>query len=120
MPQQQFIAAVGLADVILDTPGWSGGRSTLDCLSQNPVIVTCPGPLMRGRHTAAILRKIGCEATIAGSLDEYVAIAARLGLDTAWRAQVRAIVAHGKHRVFQDTGTIRALENFLNRAVMQE
>ncbi|HEX3994168.1 MAG TPA: tetratricopeptide repeat protein, partial [Acetobacteraceae bacterium] len=99
MPQQQFIAAVGLADVILDTPGWSGGRSTLDCLSQNPAIVTCPGPLMRGRHTAAILRQVGCEATIAGSLDEYVAIAARLGLDPAWRTQVRAKVAEGKHRV---------------------
>ncbi len=72
---------------------------------------------MRGRHTAAILRQIGCDATIAGSLEEYVAIATRLGLDAAWRTQVRAIVADGKHRVFQDTGTIRALENCLNRAV---
>ncbi len=116
MPQQRFIAAVGLADVILDTPGWSGGRSTLDCLSQNPAIVTCPGSFMRGRHTAAILRQIGCEATIARSLDEYVAIAARLGLDPAWRTLVRTMVADGKHRVFGDTGTIRALENFLVRA----
>ena len=117
MPQQRFIAAVGLADVILDTPGWSGGRSTLDCLSQNPAIVTWPGPLMRGRHTAAILRRIGCEHTIAQSLDEYVVIAARLGLDAAWRAQVRAMVARGKHRAFRDTDAIRALETFLTAAV---
>ena len=119
MPQQRFIAAVGLADVILDTPGWSGGRSTLDCLAQNPAIVTYPGPLMRGRHTAAILRRIGCEATIAGSLEEYVAIAARLGLDVAWRTQIRATMAEGKHRVFRDTGAIRALERFLVAAVQQ-
>jgi protein O-GlcNAc transferase len=119
MPQQQFIAAVGLADVILDTPGWSGGRSTLDCLSRNPAIVTYPGPLMRGRHTAAILRLIGCEATIARSLDEYVAIAARLGLDAAWRTQIRTVVAHGKHRVFRDTGAVRALETFLAAATGQ-
>ena len=79
MPQERFVAAVGLADVVLDTPGWSGGKSTLDCLAQDPAIVTWPGRFMRGRHTAAILRRIGCEATIAGSLDEYVAIAARLG-----------------------------------------
>lgn len=110
MPQQRFLAAVGLADVILDTPGWSGGRSTLDCLSQNPAIVTYPGPLMRGRHTAAILRAIGCEATIAGSLDDYVAIASRLGLDAAWRMRIRAIVKDGKRHVFRDTAAIRALE----------
>src|SRR6202035_3360192 len=84
MPQQRFIAAVGMADVILDTPGWSGGRSTLDCLSQNPAIVTLPGMFMRGRHTTAILRRIGCEDTIAQSLDDYVSIAARLGMDAGW------------------------------------
>ena len=75
MPQQDFVHAAGLADVILDTIGWSGGKSTLDCLAVDPAIVTLPGRFMRGRHTAAILRHIGCEATIAGSLEEYVSIA---------------------------------------------
>ena len=78
MPHDRYIGVAGLADVILDPPGWSGGKSTLDCLVLNPAIVTLPGRFMRGRHTAAILRQIGCEATIAGSPDEYVAIAARL------------------------------------------
>jgi protein O-GlcNAc transferase len=117
MPQHRFIAAVGAADVILDTPGWSGGKSTLDCLAHNPAIVTLPGPFMRGRHTTAILARIGCEETITGSPEEYIAIAARLGLDTAWRERVRGIMAAGKHRAFRDTATIRALEDFLTAAV---
>ncbi len=117
MPQRRFLAAAGLADVILDTPGWSGGRSTLDCLAGNPAIVTLTGPFMRGRHTAAILRRIGCEETIAHSLDDYVSIAARLGLDAAWRIRVRATVAESKHRAFRDTGSVRALETFLASAV---
>jgi tetratricopeptide (TPR) repeat protein len=117
MPQRRFVAAVGLADVILDTPGWSGGRSTLDCLARDPAIVTWPGPMMRGRHTAAILRRIGCEATIAGSPGDYVAIAARLGLDDTWRAALRWSVARRKHLAFRDTAYIRALEDFLARAV---
>src|SRR6202020_147921 len=81
MSRERFVASDRLADVVLDTPGWSGGKSTLDCLAADPAIVTIPGRFMRGRHTAAILRRIGCEATIAGSVDEYVTIAARLGLD---------------------------------------
>jgi predicted O-linked N-acetylglucosamine transferase (SPINDLY family) len=117
MPQERYLAAVGLADVILDTIGWSGGKSTLDCLATNPAVVTIPGRFMRGRHAAAILRRIGCEETIARSLDEYVAIAARLGLDVGWRTRVRRAVAEGKHRAFRDTAYIRALETFLTAAV---
>jgi predicted O-linked N-acetylglucosamine transferase (SPINDLY family) len=117
MDQRRFIAAVGTADVVLDTPGWSGGRSTLDCLAQSPAIVTLPGRFMRGRHTAAILRRIGCDETIAGSLDDYVAIAVRLGLDGAWRARVRRAVRQGKYRAFRDAAPIRALEAFLAEAV---
>ncbi len=118
MPQERFIAAVGLADVMLDTPAWSGGKSTLDCLAQDPAIVTLPGRFMRGRHTAAILRRIGCEATIAGSLDEFhVAIAARLGQDAPWRGQVRQTVGQGKARAYRDTDYMRALETFLVEAV---
>jgi predicted O-linked N-acetylglucosamine transferase (SPINDLY family) len=117
MPQDRFVAAVGVADVVLDTPGWSGGKSTLDCLAQDPAIVTWPGRFMRGRHTAAILRRIGCTTTIAGSEDEYVSIAARLGLDPAWRAEVRQAVAQGKGPAFGDLEYVRGLEGFLAEAV---
>jgi len=110
---EQFVGAVGLADVVLDTPGWSGGKSTLDCLAQNPAIVTMPGRFMRGRHTAAILRRIGCTATIAESVDGYVAVAARLALDGAMRADVRKAAARNKAKAFADLEYMRGLEAFL-------
>jgi protein O-GlcNAc transferase len=118
MSQRDYIDAVGAADVILDTIGWSGGKSTLDCLARDPAIVTWPGRFMRGRHTAAILRRIGCEATIAASAEEYVSIAVRLARDPAWRAQVRQAVAAGKYRAFSDLTYMRALETFLTTAVV--
>jgi protein O-GlcNAc transferase len=117
MSQPDYLGAVGLADVILDTPGWSGGKSTLDCLVWDPAIVTLPGRFMRGRHTAAILRRMGCEATIAGSLDDYVSIAVRLVRDPAWRAEVGRAVALGKHRAFDDSAYMHALEAFLTETV---
>ncbi len=116
MSQAGYMEAVGRADVMLDTPGWSGGKSTLDCLAWDPAIVTWPGRFMRGRHTAAILRRIGCEATIAGSEDEYVSIAVRLARDAVWRETVRRAVAAGKHLAFDDRAYIRALETFLAEA----
>jgi protein O-GlcNAc transferase len=113
MSQRDYLDAVARADVLLDTIGWSGGKSTLDCLACNPAIVTWPGRLMRGRHTAAILQRIGCEATIAGSMDQYVSIAVRLAADPAWRSDVRRAVADGKHLAFGDLDYVRALEAFL-------
>ncbi len=117
MPFERYLGAVGVADVVLDTPDWTGGKSTLDCLTLSPAIVTFPGRFMRGRQSAAILRHIGCEQTVAGSYDEYVAIAARLALDPAWCAQIRAGVAAGKHLAFRDLDCVRALETFLIQAV---
>jgi protein O-GlcNAc transferase len=119
MSQRDYIDAVGQADVILDTIGWSGGKSTLDCLTHNPAIVTLPGRFMRGRHTAAILRRIGCEATIARSVDEYVSIAVRLARDPVWRAEVRQAVGRRKHQAFGDLAYVRALETFLAEAVVR-
>lgn len=110
---EQFVAAAGLADVVLDTPGWSGGKSTLDCLAQDPAIVTMPSRFMRGRHTAAILRRIGCTKTIAGSIDEYIAAAVRLAREDARRADVRYAVARNKANAFADLDYIRGLEAFL-------
>lgn len=116
MPQDMFIAAARASDVILDTPGWSGGRSTLDLLSADRPIVTLPGRFMRARHSAAILRRIGCEATIAGSLEDYVEIAVTLGRDRARRETLARLIAENKPKAFEDMDYIHALEDFLERA----
>jgi protein O-GlcNAc transferase len=117
LSQQQYVCLAGLADVILDPPDWSGGRSTLDCLAVGPAIVTLPGRFMRGRHTAAILRQIGCEETIARSAEDYVAIAARLVRDAAWRDRVKQAVSERKHLAYRDARYVPALETFLQQAV---
>ena len=56
LSQSKFVAAAGLSDVFLDSIGWSGCNSALECLTQALPIVTFEGATMRGRHSAAILR----------------------------------------------------------------
>ncbi len=112
-----FVAAIGACDVVLDTPGWSGGKSTLDGLAQARPVMTLPGALMRSRHTAAILARIGVPELIAGSEDEYVAMAVRLGCDAGARAAASARVRAGRHRAFDDRSCIDAMGDALARAV---
>jgi protein O-GlcNAc transferase len=111
---QQYAAAARWCDIGLDSIGWSGCNSTLECLSDDLPIVTMPGPLMRGRHTAAILTMMGVADTVAGTLDEYVTTAVRLARDAPWRMALRKKIAASKHRVYRDRACIAALEDFLD------
>ena len=113
MPQAQFLGTVRMADIVLDSIGWSGGKSTLDILVEAPVIVTQAGAMMRGRHTTAILTAIGVTDTVAATTTEYCAIAVRLAKDPAWRAALRDRMRAGHRQVLSDTLPIRAMEAVL-------
>jgi predicted O-linked N-acetylglucosamine transferase (SPINDLY family) len=115
MDNRTFVGTTAIADVFLDSIGWSGCNSTLESLDYNLPIVTLPGDLMRGRHTRAILQMMGIEETIATNKDDYVSIAVRLGKDSQYRQQISRQVAENKHKLYGDLQPIKALENlFLN------
>jgi protein O-GlcNAc transferase len=106
-----------VADVFLDSIGWSGCNSTLEALACDLPVVTMPGRLMRGRHTHAILKMMGCTETEGQSIDEYVAIAKRLGRDAEYRQHVSEKMSQLKHLAYNDNTCIRGLEEFLKNAV---
>jgi len=102
---------------VLDSIGWSGCNSILESLVHDLPIVAYAGEMMRGRHSAAILTMIDLPETIAPTVDDYVAIASRLGQDRAKRASLSSRIAANKHRVYRDRDCIVALEAFLEQAV---
>lgn len=112
---QEFVAAAGQCDIVLDSIGWSGCNSTLESLPHDLPIVTQAGALMRGRHTMAILKRMEVTETIAETVDGYVSIAVRLARDLPWRAAVKARIAAGKQRIYRDKACISGLERFLDR-----
>jgi len=116
LSQSKFVAAAGLSDIFLDSIGWSGCNSALESLPQNLPIVTMPGAMMRGRHCAAILQMMDVTDTIAETIDDYVAIAARLANDPAERQALRERMKASAHKVYRDRACITALEDFLERA----
>jgi protein O-GlcNAc transferase len=106
-----------VADVFLDSLEWSGGVTTLEAIACGLPVVTCPGALMRSRHSCGILRQLGVTETIASDKDEYVDIAVRLGRDREWRTQVLQRMAARHSRLYGDTSCVRALEDFYRKVV---
>jgi protein O-GlcNAc transferase len=112
-----YNALYELADVFLDPVGWSGCNSALEAISCDLPIVTLPGNLMRSRDSFAILTMMGVKETIAASLDEYAALAVKLGKDSEWRQNISKKIAANKHRIYHDRTCITALEDFFERVV---
>jgi protein O-GlcNAc transferase len=115
----KYQAINSLADVYLDSIGWSGCNSTFEALACDLPVVTLPGELMRGRHSSAILTMIGLTETIATTLDEYVSLAVKLGQNLEWRQYISDKISKTKHLAYRDRASITALEDFLEGAVKE-
>ncbi len=102
-----------MSHVYLDSLDWSGGNTTLESLPFALPIVTTPGPLMRGRHSAAILAAMGLGHHVCPTVDAYVETAVRLGRDATARARFSAEIAANRHKVYGDRTAIEALTAWL-------
>jgi predicted O-linked N-acetylglucosamine transferase (SPINDLY family) len=116
MDVNRFAAASAQCDLMLDSIGWSGGNTTLEALAQDLPVVTFEGDLMRGRVSAGMLRMMGMPEAVAGTIDDYVALAVRMGQDRSWRAEIKRRVASDKRRLYRDSTCIAALQDFLDHA----
>jgi predicted O-linked N-acetylglucosamine transferase (SPINDLY family) len=113
LSMERFVAAMGNCDIFLDSIGWSGCNSTLESLVHNLPVVTLRGPLMRGRHSSAIMDRIGVAETVADSTGEYVRIATRLATDLEERRRISLKIDRNKHKIYRDRDCIARLEDFI-------
>jgi predicted O-linked N-acetylglucosamine transferase (SPINDLY family) len=115
--EAEFLGLASRAHVNLDSIGWSGGNTTLEITAFDVPTVTMPRPLMRSRHTYAILRTLGLDELIARDVDAYVALAVRLARDTPWREQLRTRIRERKHLLYgRNDAVTAAFAEFLSRA----
>ena len=120
LSQSKFVAAMGLADMFLDSIGWSGCNSTLESLPHDLPVITVAGTLMRGLHGAAILRMMGVTDTICGTIEDYIATAVRLAKNPEERAALSRRIGENKHKIYRDRACITALEDLIESAVRRQ
>jgi len=113
LPHAVFRSALSVADVMLDSPNFSGGSSALDALASGLPIVAQEGRFMRGRQSAAMLRMIGVPELVAEGDGQYVELALRVAGDGAYRAGLVERIATGLPRLFDRRDPIDALAEAL-------
>lgn len=115
LDRESFWSLNLVSDVALDAFDWSGGNSTLEAVAYGLPVVTCPGKFMRGRHSYAILQRLGVTETIAADESAYVEIATQLGLRPEWRQTIAAKIRAGHDRLYDDQACVSALESFFKQ-----
>ena len=113
-----YLGLMQCCDVMLDTPMWAGGRTTLEGISQGLPVITWPGPYMRAAFTAGILKMIDYQDTIVSSLEEYVQTAVRVAQDKNEYQRLVDKMKQNHHLAFDDESFVSSLENFLEQQVL--
>jgi predicted O-linked N-acetylglucosamine transferase (SPINDLY family) len=112
LPMDAFFNLIAISDVVLDPTPFCGGNSTLEALAVGTPVVTLPGEFLRGRLSYALYRQMGVSTCIATDLQDYVAIATRLGMDPAARSAAVAAIDETRGAVFEDERIVAELESW--------
>jgi protein O-GlcNAc transferase len=112
----RFGAVSRVADLFLDSLGWSGCNTTFEALANDLPVVTMAGDLMRGRHSAAILTMLGMPDMVAATPEAFIALAIRLGRDPQARWDLRQRIARDKPRLYNDQSAVEGLARYLEDA----
>lgn len=112
LPFPDYVAMMEQADVVLDTPHFSGGNSSVEGFAVGAPIVTLPSQFLKGRLTYAWYRTLGIEECIAWDADQYVDIAVGLGTDRERRDKLRRRIREASPALFDNLQAVRELEAF--------
>lgn len=108
-----YLAQIAAADLILDTPWFCGGATSLDTCHVGAPVVTWPGEFLRSRQTAGMLRLLESPQGIATTEDEYIAAAVHLLDDGDANAALRRQLRERAPRLFEAGAGLAALADLL-------
>jgi predicted O-linked N-acetylglucosamine transferase (SPINDLY family) len=114
-PPAAFLGWLRRADVYLDTIGFSGFNTALYAVQSGLPIVTRDGRFLRGRLASGILKRMGLHDLVAPSEEAYIDLAVRLAGAPDERQAVASRIDSTREALYEDAGTVRALERFLDR-----
>ena len=117
-PKAYFYSLMRLADVYLDTIGFSGFNTAAQAIECELPIVTREGKFLRGRLASGLLKRLGLPQLIAKSDDDYVNLVLKLILDPDYAFSVRKTMKEHREVLYNDLESIRALEDFLENACL--
>ena len=110
MARADYMALLAASDVILDTPHFSGGGTTLDAIATATPVVTLAGPTLRSSQTRALFDRMGVRDGISVDGADYVRRAVDMASHSDLRADMAQRIRRSSGLLFEDVGMVREVE----------
>lgn len=117
MARADYMALLAASDVILDTPHFSGGGTTLDAIAAATPVVTLTGPTLRASQTRALFGRMGIPDGVASDAADYVRRAVEVASRSDLRADISQRMRQSSPMLFEDVGMVREVEAFFRQWV---
>ncbi len=114
-----LVAGISHAALVLDSPHFSGGSTSLDAIAAATPVVAFRGSRLRANQTSAMLQIVGAPELIANDAAQYVRIVKRLLSDRDERARLSAVIRGGAGKLFENRAPVEAFGKFLVDAVQR-
>ncbi len=111
-----FLQSLASADLILDTPHYSGGLTTQEALAVGTPVVTLAGDYLRGRVSEGFYRKMAMSECVAESPEDYIDIGTRLARDAGFGSVVREKIRETKAKIFDVNDAVCEHLKFFEKA----
>ena len=108
-----FYGLMEVADVFLDTIGFSGFNTAIQAIECGLPIVARDGQFMRGRLASGLLRRMELNQLIVATNKAYVDLAVRLATDSDYRQAIQRAIEERRPCLFDDREPVAALEKLL-------
>ncbi|MFQ5733792.1 MAG: hypothetical protein ACE5KM_17785, partial [Planctomycetaceae bacterium] len=115
LSREKFLRLLQTADVMLDPLHFGGGNTNYEAVALGVPVVTLPSPFLRGRVALGLYRRIGVDACIADSRENYVETAIRIANDSAAGESVRRQIRERCYVLYDNRDAVREFEQFLER-----
>ena len=119
MARADYMALLAASDVVLDTPHFSGGGTTLDAIATATPVVTLAGPTLRSSQTRALFGRMGVADGISGNGADYVRRAVEIASRSELRTDISQRMAQSRELLFEDVGMVREVEALFRQWVAQ-
>lgn len=106
--RETFYTLLCSADVLLDTPHFSGVNTAYLALQSTTPMVTLPSPYLRGRWMAGLYQWLGLPELVAHTPEQYVDIAVRLATHSDFNQRIRERTAAQHSTIFEDENAPQA------------
>ncbi len=116
-PYPEFLGALQAADLVLDTPWFSGGGTSLDAFALGVPVLTSRGDYARGRQTAGMLDLMGADGLVVDRDDAYVVRALELLREPEQRRHLGSAITDRREVLFADHGSVRAFADLIGQRV---